>query len=160
MAETASRTRRDATTREAAQQKDDWRPPSLLPSPLPQAGYRFRWIRTAMFGVADNKNVSARMREGWEPVKSADHPELEIISDKDSRFPDCVEVGGLLLCKTAVENVAARKRYYEQRAADQMLTVDNNYLRENDPRMPLSRPERRTRLTFGSGKPDTPNETE
>lgn len=159
MAETASRTRRDATTREAAH-KDEWRPPSLLPEPLPQAGYRFRWIRTSMFGVPDHKNVSARMREGWEPVKAADHPELELVSDKDSHFPDGVEVGGLLLCKTAVENVAARKRYYEKRAADQMLTVDNNYLRENDPRMPLSRPERRTRLTFGSVKPEPSNETE
>lgn len=105
-----------------------------------------------MFGVADNKNVSARIREGWEPVKTEDHPELQITSDKDSRFPGHVEVGGLLLCKTAVENVTARNSYYEKRATDQMSTVDNNYLRENDPRMPLSRPERKTRTSFGSGE--------
>jgi hypothetical protein len=63
-----------------------------------------------------------------------------------------VEVGGLLLCKTAVENVTARTKYYEKRAADQMSSVDNNYLRENDPRMPLLRPERKSRTTFGSGE--------
>ena len=105
-----------------------------------------------MFGQSDNKNVSSRIREGWEPVKASDHPELQIMSDRDSRFPDNVEVGGLLLCKTATENVTARKGYYEKRATDQMTTVDNNCLRENDPRMPLSRPERRTRTTFGSGE--------
>jgi hypothetical protein len=119
---------------------------------LPQPGYVFRWIRTATYGVADNKNVSARIREGWEPVKAVDHPELQIMSDRDSRFPDCVEVGGLLLCKNAIENVTARRNYYEKRATDQMSTVDNNYLRENDPRMPLLKPERKTRTTFGSGE--------
>jgi hypothetical protein len=85
-------------------------------------------------------------------VKAADHPELQITSDQDSRYPDGVEVGGLLLCKTAIENVTARRNYYEKRATDQMSTVDNSYLRENDPRMPLSRPERKTRTTFGTGE--------
>jgi len=148
----ASRTPRDNETREDEKREIVWRPSSLLPIPLPQPGFVFRWIRTATYGVADNKNVSARIREGWEPVKAVDHPELQIMSDRDSRFPDCVEVGGLLLCKNAIENVTARRKYYEKRATDQMSTVDNNYLRENDPRMPLLKPERKTRTTFGSGE--------
>jgi hypothetical protein len=148
----ASRTPRDGETREAEKREVSWKPSSILPIPLPQPGYVFRWIRTSAFGVPDNKNVSARIREGWEPVKAEDHPELQIMSDKDSRFPGNVEVGGLLLCKTAIENVTARRNYYEKRAADQMATVDNNYLRENDPRMPLARPERKTRTTFGTGE--------
>jgi hypothetical protein len=148
----ASRTPRDGETREAEKREISWKPSSILPIPLSQPGYVFRWIRTSAFGVPDNKNVSARIREGWEPVKAEDHPELQIMSDKDSRFPGNVEVGGLLLCKTAVENVTARRNYYEKRAADQMATVDNNYLRENDPRMPLARPERKTRTTFGTGE--------
>lgn len=148
----ASRTPRDKMTREAETRPQGWKPSSLLPNPAPQPGYAYRWIRTSMFGQHDNKNVSSRIREGWEPVKASDHPELQIMSDRDSRFPENVEVGGLLLCKTAIENVTARKGYYEKRATEQMQTVDNNYLRENDPRMPLSRPERRTRTTFGSGE--------
>jgi len=112
----------------------------------------FRWIRTAYFNKADNKNVSARIREGWEPVLSSEVPELQIASDRDSRFPENVEVGGLLLCKTSEANVTARKQYYEKRAADQLATVDNTFLRENDPRMPLSKPERKTRTTFGTGE--------
>jgi hypothetical protein len=148
----ASRTARETETREAEKRETSWKPSSILPEPLPQPGYVFRWIRTSMFGVPDNKNVSSRLREGWEPVKAADHPELQITSDQDSRYPDGVEVGGLLLCKTAIENVTARRNYYEKRATDQMSTVDNSYLRENDPRMPLSRPERKTRTTFGTGE--------
>jgi hypothetical protein len=147
----ASRTPREKETREASERQKSWRPSALLPQPFPQEGYAFRWIRTSMFGQHDNKSVSARIREGWEPVLASDHPELQIMSDRDSRFPNNVEVGGLLLCKTAKENVTARKGYYEKRATEQISTVDNNYLRENDPRMPLSRPERRTRTTFGSG---------
>jgi hypothetical protein len=149
---TDDRTSRDAETREAEQREASWKPSSLLPIPLPQPGYSFRWIRTSSFGVSDNKNVSSRIREGWVPVRAEDHPELQIMSDTNSRFPGCVEVGGLLLCKTATENVTARTRYYEKRATDQMSTVDNNYLRENDPRMPLSKPERKSRTTFGSGE--------
>lgn len=148
----ASRTPREKESREAEKRDASWKPSSILPQPLPQPGYAFRWIRTSTFGTPDNKNVSARIREGWEPVLASDHPELQIMSDRDSRFPGNVEVGGLLLCKTAVENVTARKNYYEKRATDQMSTVDNNYLRENDPRMPLSKPERKSRTTFGSGE--------
>lgn len=148
----ASRTAREKETREAEKRESSWRPTALLPIPLPQSGYVFRWIRTSTFGKPDNKNVSARIREGWEPVLASEHPELQIMSDRDSRFPDNVEVGGLLLCKTATENVTARKNYYEKRATDQMSTVDNNYLRENDPRMPLMKPERKSRTTFGSGE--------
>lgn len=149
----ASRTTRETRDEESreAEARPAFRPSSTLPIPFAQAGYAFRWVRTSSFGLPDNRNVSARIREGWEPVKADDHPELQIMSDRDSRFPGCVEVGGLLLCKTAVENVTARKNYYEKRAAEQISTVDNNYLRENDPRMPLMRPERKTRTTFGSG---------
>lgn len=146
----SSRTPRDSETREVQGRKKSWRPPSLLPSPIPQEGYAFRWIRTAMIGEGDNKNVSARLREGWEPVKAEDHPELLITSDKNSQFPGNVEVGGLLLCKTSVENVDARNEYFADRTHDQMESVDNAYLRENDPRMPLLRPERKTRVSFGS----------
>jgi hypothetical protein len=150
MAVAPSRTTRD--TREDTAREESWKPQSLLPVPLAQEGYAYRWVRTSAMGQADAKNVSAKLREGWVPVKAEDHPELQITSDRNSTFPGCVEVGGLLLCKTAIENVTARNRYYAKRAAEQMSTVDNDYLRQADPRMPVSRPERRTRTTFGSGQ--------
>lgn len=154
----ASRTPREQETREAEEHSRSWEPASRLPVPLPQPGVVFRWVRAASYGLADNTNVSASMREGWVPVNASDHPELQIMSDKDSRFPGCVEVGGLLLCKNSIENVTARREYYTKRAADQLASVDNSFFRENDPRMPLSKPERRTRVTFGSGTPGTNSE--
>ena len=101
-------------------------------------------------------NAAKRFREGWEPVKAADHPELMLQSDHDSKWATDgnIEVGGLLLCKSSVENVEARNEYYARAAARQAESVDNNYLRESDPRMPKLN-ESSTRISFGSGrKPD------
>jgi len=113
--------------------------------------YAYRWIRTATLGQADNTNVSAKFREGWEPVPAGEHPELQVMSDIDSRFEGNVEVGGLLLCRNSKEAVEARNNYYGDMAKRQMESVDNNYMRENDSRMPLLKPERTTKVTFGRG---------
>jgi hypothetical protein len=141
---------RETQTREQTERKKPWRPASRVPSPDHQDGYSYRWIRTSVLGTADNTNVSAKFREGWEPVRAEDHPELMVQSDIDSRFPGNVEVGGLLLCKNSKENVEARKEYFAEMNKRQMESVDNNFMRENDPRMPLLRPEKRTKTSFGS----------
>lgn len=150
-----ARTPRELDTRdnEKRDRHDSWRPASSLPVPNEVPGIKFRWIRASMLGQSDVKNVSSRFREGWEPVKAEDHPELNVLRDLDSRFPDGVEIGGLILCKTSTENVERRNSYYAQRAQDQINSVDQQYLRENDPRMPMSKPERRTKTTFGRGRP-------
>jgi len=115
-------------------------------------GIAYRYIRTSTFGDTDVKNVSSRFREGWVPVKAEDHPELEVLRDPESKFKDGIEIGGLLLCQTSTDNVDQRNKYYGDRAQAQMDSVDQAYLRANDPRMPLSKPERRSRTTFGSGR--------
>jgi|TARA_R100001129_G_C5116566_1_gene188755 hypothetical protein len=88
-------------------------------------------------------------REGWEPVRAEDHPELMLESDIGSQFKGNIEVGGLLLCKAPEELMAARTKHFQDIASNQMSSVDNNYLRESDPRMPMLNPERSTRTTFG-----------
>jgi hypothetical protein len=128
-----------------------WAPASLLPEIQQQSGWKYRWIRTTMAGEADARNVSARMREGWEPVLLADHPELQLFVDPNSRFKDNVEVGGLLLCKTPEEFVAQRDSYYNNQAQAQAEAVDNSFMKENDARMPLFK-EKRTTTSFGNGK--------
>ena len=143
--------------REVDERKDDYRPSdafipqSLLPTPIPQDGWVFRWVRTQILGASDNINVSTRFREGWEPVLAEDHPELKIQSDYGSEFAKKgnIEIGGLLLCKAPAQTMKARAKYYENMAQQQMEGVDRNYLRENDPRMPLLRPERNTKVKFG-----------
>ena len=134
-------------TRESQERKVTWKRPSALPDPDPIEGVEFRWIRTASLGQADMTNVSAKMREGGEPVKAEDHPELKIISDVDSKFKGNVEVGGLLLCRNSKENMDARREYHKQQAQNQMQAVDNTYLKESDPRMPVLKREKSARTS-------------
>ena len=141
---------RDMETRDDSERVKSWEPPQVLPDPEPQDGYVFRWIRTSLMGNADNVNASKRFREGWDPVRAEDHPELMLTSDRDSAYEGNIEVGGLLLCKTSAENVAARSDYYDQLAKRQVDSVDQNYMRDNDPRMPKLN-ENRSRVTFGGG---------
>tara|TARA_R100001530_G_scaffold63838_3_gene45895 strand:+ start:1587 stop:2057 length:471 start_codon:yes stop_codon:yes gene_type:complete len=129
---------------------DSWRPASALPDPTPIPGWAFRWIRTSTLGQSDNTNVSQKMREGWIPVKAEDHPELQVMSDVDSRFKGNVEVGGLLLCKIPEEELVKRKEYYRDMAKNQMEAVDNSFMREENPVMPLIK-DRSSRTTYGRG---------
>lgn len=147
----ADRTPREHQTREKSERKRSWTRPSALPTPEPRDGYKFRWIRTSMLGQSDNPNVSTRFREGYVPVKAADHPEMKLISDMDSRFKDNIEVGGLLLCAIPEEVAEDRVAQQLDTANQQLQAVDNNYLRQSDPRMPVLRPERQTRTSFGKG---------
>jgi len=121
----------------------------IVPNPEPKDGIEYRWIRTSTLGNSDNTNVSSRFREGWTPVRKDDHPNLQVVSDIDSRFTDNIEVGGLLLCQNTTENVQARRDAQLLQAESQMDAVDNSYLRNSDPRMPVLKPERSTRNSFG-----------
>ena len=132
-------------------ENDSWVPSSILPVPDPQDGWVFRWVRTSVMGQSDNPNVSKKFRDGWVPVRSEDHPELKTLSDINSQFKGNIEQGGLLLCKAPKEKMDARNAHYQEIAKQQMESVDSNYMRENDPRMPLLRPEKSTRTTFGKG---------
>lgn len=141
---------RDVETREAVQRPRKWLPPQLLPDPNPEPGYAFRWIRLSTMGQADALNISSKLREGWEPVKASEHPEIQLLAGQSNRFPDSIEIGGLLLCKTPVEFTEERDSYYQQQSEAQMNSVDNNFMRQNDPRMPLFN-EKSSKVTFGKG---------
>jgi hypothetical protein len=146
-----NRLARELENREAAQRTKTWTPPQTLPEPEPQPGWVFRWIRTSMMGVADPSNTSAKLREGWEPVKAEDHPNLMMQADPNSRFKGNIEIGGLLLCKAPEEMMRQRDAYYQRQAKSQIESVDNTYMKLNDPRMPLFN-ERKSTTSFGKSK--------
>ena len=146
------RTPRESETRETASRKKSWAPPTVLPEPTKKDGWRYRWIRTSTLNNSDNTNVSSKFRQGWEPVKAEEHPEITVMRDRNSDFKENIEVGGLLLCKAPEETMAERDEYYRDVAQSQMVSVENNFMRENDPRMPLNKPEMSTRVTFGKGR--------
>jgi len=147
----ADRTPRNLDLRQETERPKQWAPPELLPEPDRQPGYAYRWIRVSTLNTADPRNISAKMREGWEPVKLEEQPKFQLLADPNSRFRDNIEVGGLLLCKTPIEFVEQRNGYYQKQAEGQIEAVDNNLMRQNDPRMPLFN-ERKTEVSFGRGK--------
>jgi len=141
---------RELETREKTARKTAWKRPEVLPSPAPEEGYVYRWIRISTRGNVDGMNVSSKLREGWTAVKASDHPEITLVTIENDRFKDNVVIGGLMLCKAPVEMVQERNAHYDQQAAGQMASVDNNLMRENDPRMPLFN-DRKSKVTFGKG---------
>jgi len=141
---------RSLETREKRTRTKAWERPEVLPNPTPEEGYAYRWIRISTQGQADPTNVSSKLREGWEPVLASDHPEIFLTGVENERFKDNVVIGGLLLCKAPQEMVDERNEYYQQQAKGQMTSVDNNLMRENDPRMPLFN-DRKSTVTFGKG---------
>lgn len=138
-------------TRAEAERPKVWQPASTLPEPDKQAGYAYRWIRVASMGKNDPSNISSKLREGWEPVAIEEQPQFQMLVDPDSRFKNNIEVAGLLLCKAPEELMSQRKQYFANKNQAQMDSVDNNFMRENDARMPLFR-EKRSTTSFGKGK--------
>ena len=150
MTETQNRTARESESREATARKASWKRPSILPNPDPKDGFVFRWVRLSMLNEQDVRNIHSRLREGWTPVTKKECPEVQLLVDESAKFKDNIVVGGLILCKAPVEMVEGRTEYFENMTKSQMESVDNNFMRENDPRMPLFR-ERESKVSFGRG---------
>jgi hypothetical protein len=141
---------REIETRQQSLRPETWKPPELLPEPDKQAGFAYRWIRVSTLNNADPRNLSAKLREGWEPVRAEEQPKFQLLIDPNSRFKDNIEIGGLLLCKTPDEFVRQRNEYYKVQGDQQMEAVDNTLMRQSDPRMPLFN-ERKMTSSFGKG---------
>jgi hypothetical protein len=141
---------REVDTRATSERPKQWAPAELLPEPDKQAGYAYRWIRTSTLGAADPRNLSGKLREGWEPVAIEEQPKFQLLVDPNSRFKDNIEIGGLLLCKTPEEFVEQRNTHYIRQANAQMEAVDNNLMSQSDPRMPLFK-EKKSTVSFGKG---------
>jgi hypothetical protein len=141
---------RELETREVSMRPREWAPAELLPEPDKQAGYAYRWIRVSTLNSPDPRNISAKQREGWEPVRIEEQPKFQLLVDPNSRFKDNIEVGGLLLCKSPSEFIDQRNAYYAKQTQAQTDAVDNSFMRQSDARMPLFQ-ERKSSSSFGKG---------
>jgi len=150
MAETQNRLARELETRAIQERPTQWMQPELLPEPDKQPGYNYRWIRVSTMNNADPRNLSAKLREGWEPVLVEEQPKFRLLADPNSRFKDNIEVGGLLLCKTPTEFVQQRNDHFARVTQSQTDAVDNSFMRQSDARMPLFQ-ERKSSSSFGKG---------
>ena len=151
--ENQERTPRENDSRETTQHTESWENSANLPTPNPQDGWVFRYIRTALLGQTDNPNVSRRFREGWQPCRLEDHPELQIhMMDHASEWASKgnIEIGGQLLCKMPAETAKARDKHFAELAKSQMESVDNVYFKDQDNRMATKQVfERKSKTTFG-----------
>ena len=141
---------RELTTRAVYERPKQWAQPDLLPEPDKEPGYNYRWIRVSTMNNADPRNLSAKLREGWEPVSVEEQPKFRLLADPNSRFKDSIEVGGLLLCKTPTEFVQQRNSHFAKVTQSQTDAVDNSFMRQSDARMPLFQ-ERKSSSSFGKG---------
>jgi len=145
-----NRLKRELESRETQERPKQWAPAELLPEPDKEAGYAYRWICVATLNQADPRNLSAKLREGWEPVRIEEQPKFQLLVDPNSRYKDNIEIGGLLLCKTPIEFVEQRNKHYADQTQAQTEAVDNNLMRQSDPRMPIFQ-ERKSSSSFGKG---------
>ena len=150
MAESKNRLTRELDSRNIEERPKHWMPPELLPEPDKQAGYAYRWIRVSTLNQADPRNLSAKLREGWEPVRIEEQPKFQLLVDPNSRYKDNIEIGGLLLCKTPTEFVEQRAAFYAKQTQAQTDSVDSNLMRQSDARMPIFS-EKKSTSSFGKG---------
>ena len=143
------RTPRSDTAKTKTGRVQSWKPPSTLDAPPAPQGYAHRWIRMEANGFDDRKNLSARLREGFELVRAEEYPDWDLPTLQDGKHAGVIAVGGLVLARVPLEIVKQRNSHYRVQAQDQLTAVDNDLLRDQHPSMPISKPERQTRVTFG-----------
>jgi hypothetical protein len=141
---------RELEARQEMQRPTSWRLPDALPSPEDRPGWSHRWIRTSTLGTSDPSNISSKFREGYEPCKAEEYPELMMHASVEGRFKGNIEVGGLILCRIPAEFMVQREEHFSRQNKAQMESVDNTYMKDNDPRMSKFA-ERSTKVTFGTG---------
>jgi hypothetical protein len=145
-----NRLARELDSRATTFRPTEWKAPETLPMPDPRPGWKHRYIRISTMGQSDPSNISSKFREGYEPCKAEDYPEMMMHATEDGRFKGNIEVGGLLLCRIPEEFLKQRDAYYAKQNQAQMDSVDHSFMKDSDPRMPLFS-EKRSKVTFGSG---------
>ena len=145
-----NRLTRELETRTVQERPKQWMQAELLPEPDKHPDFAYRWIRVSTLNAADPRNLSAKLREGWEPVGLEEQPKFRLLADPQSRYKDNIEIGGLLLCKTPKEFVQQRNDHFAKQTQAQTEAVDNSLMRQSDPRMPLFK-ERKSSTSFGKG---------
>ena len=145
------KTSRASQSRVKTMKKTTWTPPSSLDAPPAPDGYHHRWIRAESMGFDDTKNMSGKIRSGYELVRADEYPETDYPTVQDGKYKGVIGVGGLLLARIPEEIVESRKEYFARQTKDKSDAIDNDLMKEQHPSMPINN-ERQTRVTFGGTK--------
>ena len=142
------KTPRASQTRTAEKRPTTWTPPSSLDAPPAPAGFRHRWIRTEVLGFDDTKNMSGKLRSGWELVRSDEYPDSEYPVVKDGKYAGVIGVGGLVLARIPEEIAKSREAYFRKQIEAREEAIDNDFYKDQHKSMPINS-DRQTRVTFG-----------
>jgi hypothetical protein len=145
------KTSRVSETRVKDERPKVWTPPSALDAPPAPDGYRHRWIRTESMGQDDTRNVSGKIRSGWEFVRADEYPDLNFPTVDAGKYAGVIGVGGLVLARIPEELAKSREAYFEGQRQDREEALNNDVLKEQHPSMPINQ-DRQTRVTFGGSK--------
>jgi len=145
------KTSRASQTRSETERPKVWTPPSSLDAPPAPDGFRHRWIRAESLGFQDTKNISGRMRSGYELVRADEYKDSNYPVIQDGKYKGVIGVGGLLLARVPEEIAKSRAAYFKQQAEGQDDAVENDLMREQHKSMPID-VDRQSRVTFGGTK--------
>ena len=147
------KTSRVSQTRVKQEKPKVWAPPSSLDAPPAPDGYRHRWIRAESMGQDDTRNMSGKIRSGWDLVRGDEYPDYDYPTVNDGKYAGVIGGGGLVLARIPEELAKQREAYYSQMNADRNEALENDLMKEQHPSMPINQ-ERQTRVTFGGSKKD------
>ena len=150
---TNNKASRASQTRAKSEKPKVWTPPSSLDAPPAPDGYRHRWLRAESMGFDDTKNMSGKMRSGWDLVRADEYPDYDYPSLNEGRYAGVIGVGGLVLARIPEELAKQREAYFNQMTQDRNDALENDVLKEQHPSMPINQ-DRQTRVTFGGSKKD------
>ena len=145
------RTSHASQTRDKVKRPTTWTPPSSIDAPPAPDGFRHRWIRTETMGFDDTKNMSGKIRSGWELVRADEYPGTDYPSVKEGKYAGVIGVGGLVLARISEELAKAREDYFRRQTEAKDEAVNNDLMKEEHKSMPINQ-ERQTRVTFGGTK--------
>jgi hypothetical protein len=145
------KTSRASQTRTKSTRPQTWTPPSSLDAPPAPDGFRHRWIRAETMGFDDTKNMSGKIRSGWELVRADQYPETDYPTVKEGKYAGVIGVGGLLLARIPEEIAKSREAYFNKQTQDRDSAINNDLMKEQHPSMPINS-DRQTRVTFGGTK--------
>ena len=139
---------RSSQLRENNTQEEEWtfEEPNALAIPdhvqarFDSEGMALRWIRISIKGTDDISNVGKKLQEGWVFVTPDEVPEMSITSfvREDGRYQGTVCRGDLALAKMPAGKVAAKRKFYENKADNMMQAVNAQLMNSSDSRMPIS----------------------
>ena len=144
---------RASQTRVKEVRKQVWTPPSSLDAPPAPDGYHHRWIRAESMGFDDTKNMTGKLRSGYELVRADEYPDTDYPAIDTGKYKGVIGVGGLLLARISLELVKSRKEYFDNLTKQKDEAINNDLMKEQHPGMPINA-ERQSRVTFGGTKKD------